>query len=465
MLDFISKIFKRQSEAGHQSNYVNQQNETSLKKAELEDKQKQQTQNRIELMEKIQSLSHNESALVDLVMQCEFADGRFQAAQFIYSKDALETIKNALRNTDKRVVKLMQARLDIIEQAEKDRQFARLFITQAEFLLTQDSLLLNQVIDLDKQVSLMAQFPDALYPTYSKLREQLENQLTIQQNLQRRLLDVTKKLEKNEKEYTEGNVTNWEEQWQECNSEAQAVFSHEKANSIPKNLVNDVTSLLQSQANNLIKNKQQANADTILVELTEMKESSNAFQINSNLVQEKSAKKSFDIAQFESLLNKFEAALENGSVQNSRQFDRELKGIKLDNDDLSQMQKDRLQQARSAFIQMQSLAKWSGDVSRNELMATAEGLATLNLNTKEIVRTVKALRQQWKQLEATSGGASKELWEKFDLLCNTAYAPAAQHFQEVDEQRKANLIKAEQALINMKEQVRTLLMTDQDRCN
>ena len=40
---------------------------------------------------------------------CEFADGRFQAAQFIYSKDALEKIKNVMRNTDKRVVKLMDS--------------------------------------------------------------------------------------------------------------------------------------------------------------------------------------------------------------------------------------------------------------------------------------------------------------------------------------------------------------------
>lgn len=466
MLDFISKIFKRQSDTNQHSNNIKEQNESNVKKAIIEEKQKHQAQDRRELMEKIQAQSHDEAALLDLVLHCEFADGRFQAAQFIYSKDALEKIKNAMRNTDKRVVKLMQTRLDIIAQTEKDEQFAHQFITQAEHLLSQDSILLNQVIELDKQVSSMAQFPNALYPIYSKLREQLESQLAIQQNLQRRLLNISKKLDWNETEYSHENLKNWEEQWQECNAEVQAVFAHEKAHSIPKNLLSEVKALLQSQQNNIKKYAQQATTDTMLTEQNEyLQEPNNPSLQTVNLEQTSSAKKPFDTAQFDSLLKQFETALDNGSMQNSRQFERELKGIKLDNQALTQLQKERLQQARSAYMQMQSLAKWSGDVSRNELMTTAEGLATLNLNTKEIVSTVKALRQQWKQLEATSGGASKELWEKFDQLCNTAYAPAAQHFQEIDEQRKANLIKAELALVSMQNQAQALLTQDEKIIN
>ena len=48
-------------------------------------------------------------------------------------------------------------------------------------------------------------------------------------------------------------LKNWEEQWQECNAEVQAVFAHEKAHSIPKNLLSEVKALLQSQQNNIKK--------------------------------------------------------------------------------------------------------------------------------------------------------------------------------------------------------------------
>jgi exonuclease SbcC len=463
MLDFISKIFKRQSETKHQSNNIKLQNESNVSKAELEEKHNQQAHERVDMMKKINDLSHNELALIDLVLQCEFSDGRLQAAQFIYSKNALEKIKDAMRNTDKRVVKLMQKRLDIIDQSEKDEKEARQLISQAEQLLKQDCLLLNQVIDLDKQVKSLTQFPDVLHQAYSQVREQLEQQLAVQQSLQRRLLDVSKKLEWNNDEFIQENSSELEKQWQECQIEIDAVSSHEKAYSVPKNLLSSVKLLLQNQFIKLKKISQQQKTDSFKSEHIDDTKNSAQHKIITN--QSITTKSLFDTSQFELILKQFETALENGSMQNSRQFDRELKGIKLDQSAISTSQKDRLQLARSSFIQMQSLAKWSSDVSRNELIETAEGLAALNLNAKEIVSTVKALRQQWKQLEITSGGTSKELWDKFDQLCNTVYAPAAQHFQEVDEQRKSNLIKAEHALISMKNQAELMLSVNEKLIN
>ncbi|MFD2273210.1 DUF349 domain-containing protein [Undibacterium arcticum] len=39
-------------------------------------------------------------------------------------------------------------------------------------------------------------------------------------------------------------------------------------------------------------------------------------------------------------------------------------------------------------------------------------------------------------------GAEKNLWERFDSVCTTAYAPAAAHFKQLAEQRQENAGKA-----------------------
>lgn len=517
MLDFLTKLFKRKPSSNKDQFVTNNLKQIEIerqisqdKKNKIDEKKKSAEQERLLFFKKIEGLVHDESALVNLVIHCDFAEGRLQAAQHVYSKLGLETIKNALRNTDKRVVKLMQSRIDSIQKNEQEHQFASACITNAEQLLKQDHLVLNQVIDLDKQVATLKNFPDNLATQFAQLRQQLAQQLEVQQNLQRKLLNITQTPNWIVDDNFLENKSALEQQLQVWKTEVESVLAHEKSHSLPKHLVQEVHQKLDAQAKILHSasaqklatanhSHQAENASQKLSQSTsphseaEAEASGDAMAEstleNNHNQQDKShhnnnQDKQLNSAQIEKLLTQFEAAIEQGSMQNSRQFERELRDIKFDdlslknslnkslnkplnksidkslNRSVNKQIKDRLQQARFAFSDMQSLAKWSADVSRHELIATAQGLAGLSLQAQELVSTVSALRKQWKQLEQTSGGANKELWQQFDTACNNAYAPAAQHFHELDEQRQINLENAEKYLLDMQTQVNALLHID-----
>src|SRR5262249_14517583 len=63
---------------------------------------------------------------------------------------------------------------------------------------------------------------------------------------------------------------------------------------------------------------------------------------------------------------------------------------------------------------------------------------------------IRALRNEWQELDRASGTTSKSLWERFDRACTTAYAPCAAHFAEQRDARAANL-QRKQALIEQLE--------------
>ena len=54
---------------------------------------------------------------------------------------------------------------------------------------------------------------------------------------------------------------------------------------------------------------------------------------------------------------------------------------------------------------------------------------------------------RWRRV---SGSANKEVWERFDAACTAAYAPAAAYFQQLAEERKANLEKADAMIAELR---------------
>jgi hypothetical protein len=91
---------------------------------------------------------------------------------------------------------------------------------------------------------------------------------------------------------------------------------------------------------------------------------------------------------------------------------------------------------------LQGWAKWGGHVSREELLKAAEGLPAQSLNPTELAKKVGSLRERWKSLDGSAGPAGKDLWQSFDAACTTAYAPAAEHFRKLAEERQHNADKA-----------------------
>jgi exonuclease SbcC len=460
MFDFISKLIH-----GRSIPKKNDQQAIVIlnKTLQDEDAKRSNEQKRQSYLQKIDAAANNELALIDLLTQCDFADGRFHAAQKITSQSGIEKVLPAMRKLDKRVAKLLQARLDEKSQQEQRERAARACIDAVESLLQHTVILSNQVVELDKQYAKLSLLSPELVALFQEKRQILAQRLDQQVQLQQRLLGVLHEVET----VADHAAIELEEKFSIWQATIDACVADQYAASLPKNLLNESQSKLKALQENWRGAQQHRNQ-------TQDHLSSIDLMTNDDLAPEpvqmpaKSAIKktskptlSLSIEQIESNLQQMEVALEQGSVQDARKFDRELREVDTKqnyaNLVLSMSLKERINLARKELLHLLSWAKWSGNASRDELVNTAEGLAGLKLSPKEIVGTVSALREQWKQTETNSGSASKEMWTRFDAACNAAYAPAAQFFNELNEQRKINVAQADTMLQEWRVQVQTLL--------
>lgn len=496
MFDFLAKFLFRRPKNEPATKLAEQSANAIVAQQQAETKKHQLEQARAASLAQISNLDGNEAAAIQVLLACDFADGRLQAAQHVHSQAGLEQVRAAMLKSDKRVVKLMQSRLDLIAQASKQEQLAQLCIEEASHLAQQPHLIANQVSDLDKRQSAV-QFPAHLLAQFTSLRQQLEVKLLAQTALQRRVLDLLAQLNQAGQSTAEAGQAStladssdeemrlaaWQQELDLCQHKAEAA-------SLPKNILADAISKLQVlqtawksrqqalQAAQLReqKNEQQrqekvqqsriaAELDAALADTDVSAGSPSATEETAALeptlaaaeadskLPRREAKDSRDKsastlskAQIVAAIEALTEALAQGSIQAARKLDRELRGVDAKHAGLSSEQKDQLFEARSELVYLQGWAKWGGDVSRDELIKTLDEMPALELGPNELAKKVATLRERWKEMEASSGAASKELWERFDAACHLAYAPAALHFQQQAEQRKANLELAEAAL-------------------
>ncbi|MBR7748332.1 DUF349 domain-containing protein [Undibacterium baiyunense] len=461
---------------------------TSLSKAAIEDKQKAKEQERQAYLQKIQTSIGNEDNLLALLAECDFADGRFLAAQHLSSSASLERALQITRNIDKRTAKLMQARLEQIHQQEQIEQSALKCLEKADALLEQSVILANQLIDLDKQFAAIAAqsgsesslITDEISKNFKAKRDAIQQRLNAQLDLQRQLLQVSQEIDQTQ-DLSNDEIPTRIARWKLI---LQSAAESDLFASLPKHLLSDTDAKLNQleQAVNRMRLAKVSNetshfatphqssdeATTVAAIAhtsddlkSEVKADSQSDLQVTNSVELHQINKApevttqipaMSLAQLEQNLEKLEAALEQGSLHIARQYERELRHIDIKQNKQKQGQprlntelKERLSTARSQFAHLVSWAKWSGNVSRDELVNTAEQLASLSLSPQEIVETVSALREQWRQMDL-SGGAPRELWLRFDAACSNVYAPAAQHFQAQAVLRRANLANAEALL-------------------
>lgn len=144
---------------------------------------------RDEQTERARALSGDETAAVELILQSEFAGVRLAAAEHVQSPALLEQVLHAVRNTDRRVAKLMQGRLDVIRYQRAEQQKAQACLDLAERLLQEEKLTPNQVADLDRQWTITAAAPE-LAASFDAARAALAARLEAQVNLQRQIIDA-----------------------------------------------------------------------------------------------------------------------------------------------------------------------------------------------------------------------------------------------------------------------------------
>lgn len=456
----------------------------------------QSASRRAEQVARAHAVVGDEAAAVEFILSSEFADARLIAAEHVHALPLLEKVHHAMRNTDRRVAKLMQGRIDLIRHQAAETQRAQASIDTAQRLLNDEKLSPNQVAELDRQWQVIKATPE-LATAFTAARAALAARLEAQVVLQRAVIDAVaaaRALASNGQ--SAGELA---QALASLDAEhARHAQSPERA-SLPKHLENDfiqareqAQSALQAlQQHQAVFDARQAalaewqaqdaatlDADTLKrawQALPRLPESSLSDSLQQQFAavlasapapvqaapeaapahaaavpaprkprQEHAPVSKEATEQFVKTLDAMEAALQEGLLHVASEHDKTLRDSK--HGRLTPAQADRLAHVRAQFKQLADWARWGGNVSREELVKAGEELPAQQLPMAELAKKVGSLRERWKSLDTLSGPAPKSLWERFDAACSVAYAPAAQHFKQLAEERHGNAAKAQELI-------------------
>ena len=432
--------------------------------------------------QKMAGLRGDEVGTAEFILQCEYSELRLTAAEQITSRYQLERVYAAIRNTDRRVAKLMQSRLDAMRHHDAELQRGQLCIEQADALLREEKLTANQVADLDRKWSVVA--APELTPRFDVLRAQLAARLEAQVQLQRAMIDRLGQVRKLPNSALPASEI--AERLHQMAQDQQSALAAPEHASLPRSLTNEFATEHARVAAMLSHIEQDqaalAKRDALLAEWRGVApDTLNAELLNKAWRQLPPApepeaaqlRQRFDellatipvtVApapapapgprkggpapapdqHFMDVLEAMEAALQHGSLGAAADFD---KGLKDSKDGkamrLTPALSERLAHARAELKRLSDWARWGGNVSREELIKAVEQLSTQSLAMSELAKKVGSMRDRWKALDTLSGPAPKTLWERFDAACSAAYAPAAAHFKHLADERHTNAAKAE----------------------
>jgi hypothetical protein len=394
------------------------------------------------------ALAGDEPAALEFILHSEFADVRLAAAEHVHSLEALQAVQQAVRNSDRRVAKLVQGRLDAIRHAQAEQRQAEHIISEAQRMLQDEKLAPNHVADLDRQWKVIAAPPE-LVGQFSQLRGALAARLEAQVSLQRQMIDALVQL----RALAAGDGAAAELQ-RFAGEHAAQLASPERA-SLPRHLLNDFTEALDAAQARIARPAEPAPTAPVApaAPAAETPAAGTAARPPRERNQPTPADKEAN-QRFMAMVDQMEAALDQGQLHVAADLDKTLKDTRTGR--LSAQQAERLAHVRAELKRLGDWARWSGNVSREEMVHAVEQLPAQQLAMSELARKVGSMRERWKALDGVSGPAPKSLWEKFDAACTAAYAPAAAHFKHLAEERHGNAAKA-QALVD---EVRALIGAD-----
>ncbi|WP_342113657.1 DUF349 domain-containing protein [Pseudoduganella sp. OTU4001] len=391
------------------------------------------------------NLAGDEAAAVELILNSEFADVRLAAAEHVVSQDALEKVQHAVRNSDRRVAKLMQGRLDAIRHSQAEQKQAGACIALAQHLLADEKLTPNQVADLDRQWKVIDAAP-AMAAEFAHVRQALGERLEAQVALQRAMIDALAAVRKHPDAA----------EFERLAAEHAAHLASPERGSLPRHLLNDFDAALAAERATRADSAAAAPANPApepsavqpaaaaaeaaageAADATVARMPRPAREKHKSTPAEQEANR-----HFMDLVEAMEAALAQGQLHLAAEHDKALKESKTGR--LTPAQAERLAHVRADLKRLGDWARWGGNVSREELVHAVEQLPAEGLGMSELAKKVGSMRERWKSLDGVSGAAPKSLWEKFDAACTAAYAPAAAHFKHLADERHSNAARAQQ---------------------
>ncbi|WP_455219372.1 DUF349 domain-containing protein [Kaarinaea lacus] len=164
------------------------------------------------------------------------------------------------------------------------------------------------------------------------------------------------------------------------------------------------------------------------------------------------------LSDFNTLIRELKEAVEKGQSKHAaRLVHRGKKLLKqLDDEGKSLLNKSgtlaTFHHAEQQLTDLQSWRQWSNAPVKEKLIREVSDLVQeLEANKDNpdfdfvnAADMIKAARNEWKKLTTGEHDSDQELWQQFDAVCNQAYEPCQQYFDQQAEQRAANLSKREQ---------------------
>lgn len=457
------------------------------------DRAEQQRLKRQALLEQAIAVAHDEAAAAAFILQCDYPDARRQAAQHLHGRVYLTQVLQAVRNTDRRVAKLMQQRLDALDQAEAREAQALQAIEQAERLAAAPQLVVSQVTELDHAWRSVGDAPAALRERFDASRERLRQRLQAQTDLQRGLLDANAELARLEAAVASEMPEHAKGKLDELEAAVARLLQSPEASALPSARVqafSDQATRMKSALAMHAERRAAIAARTALIDEWEARAQPDAAQLDDAALRQAwqalpalpdsaapelaaryaallaairharnpvvaeppqpgpvvPAEPAADPAEarraMDAALAALEAALEEGSLQVASEQDKALRAMDFKAIRPGEERMARLSRLRAELARLQGWARWGGNVSREELLKAAQDLADQEMPVAERAQKVGSLRERWKALDASAGPAGKDAWQRFDAACTAAYAPVAEHFRMLAEERRQNLEKA-----------------------
>ena len=101
----------------------------------------------------------------------------------------------------------------------------------------------------------------------------------------------------------------------------------------------------------------------------------------------------------------------------------------------------RLQQLKGALAKLQQWQHAAAQEKKQQLCQQAEQLLASSLAAAELAPELKALQQQWRQLDRTDSRHQQQDWQRFKSACDALYQRCQTHIDEQQKQRELNLEK------------------------
>lgn len=445
-----------------------------------------------------EAVAGDEAEATAFILQCEFAEARLKAAQQIRSRALLEQLAQAMRNTDRRVARLAQQRLEALAAREAAEARGQACVEQAVRLARAPQLIASQVAELDRAWDKAGEAGAATRERFEAERALLAARLEAQAGLQRAVLDAVASLRRLGQEAgaipPQRELAGLGEGLAALEKQAVAWGAHPEAASLPRNLLADfersraaareALSALERRTAALaayeaaLTGWEAAPSDDL--QESEVERAWRALPVLDGAAAApfaarhaallarmraarprpaparetgKVGRKGKPVAEpgTEALLTAMEQALEEGALQAAVEHDRRLRALDPQASGLPGAPGARLARLRAELARLQGWAKWGGQVSREELQKAAEELQGEDIAAPELAKKVGSLRARWKALDAVSGAAGREAWERFDTACSVAYAPAAAYFKKQVQERQENLAKAQAQIAQVEE--------------